>query len=95
MTAGRIATSWVAPSESAGTFTDKEPGESTEAWINRHFDRVLGGPPTDAHTLTTTWICNGTPKSKQTTRNAGETYRAFLARHEQEAMEEMDDCPPE
>ena len=95
MAAGRITTSWVAPSQSAGTFTDKNPGESTDDWIDRHFDGILGAPPIDLTTLTTTWICNGAAKSKQSTRNAGETYRAFLARHEQEATDEMDDCPPE
>lgn len=92
---GSIQTGWSGGSSSAAAITERQPGEGIEDWIDRHFDNVANVPPLDTTNLVSAWKCDGDTESVQTTREPGETFRQFFARHRAEAEAAMADCPPE
>jgi hypothetical protein len=73
--------------------TDRNHGESVEAWVERHGEEVTASTPS-GDTLTTTWTSSAGPQSKRTTRVPGESNAAFKLRHVLEYTTAMVEHPP-
>lgn len=72
--------------------TTHSSGESVSAWVSRHTGSVDKGKP--GNQLTTSWPCVGGDETVTTDRDAGESDKDFIDRHEAEYMMAMLDCPP-
>ena len=91
---GSITTSYSGGSAS-GIVPSQQNGETVEQWIDRHFDAALISAPSNTTNFLTRWTCEGEVLEEPTSRNPGESYRAFADRHRSDAEARMADCPPE
>ena len=73
--------------------TKHENGESVKGWVSRH-DKKVGDSAPSGDVLTTAWPCASGQEIVSSTRTAGESDAAFVARHIAEYLVEMLDCPP-